>query len=234
MNLVFEQGSLAGQTYPLGRTMVSIGRTGENDLVLPEQPVSRRHAAIQRVPEGWLLTDLGSTNGTYVDGRRIAEPHLLGPGERVTIGDSVFLILENDVPGVSHSDREGGKAGGRSLPLPIVILAAVCAVVLLIGLVLLLVTIFQPGEAPAVPTYEPQAEGLLTALPVPTQMQEVVTSIVPMFSTMLPGFPLGSTATPEPGSSIPGTEISGRPADAIAPAPHPPPSAFSGSRGDRP
>jgi hypothetical protein len=104
-------------------------------------------------------------------------------------------------------------------------------VVLLVGLVLLLVTILQPGEAPAVPTSEAQMDGLLTALPMPTQMQGMMTSIVPMFSTVLPGFPLGSTATPEPGSSISGPEIAGPPADGTAPAPQPPPAALLGSRG---
>lgn len=230
MNLVFEQGGLTGQVHPLERTMICIGRTGENDLVLPEQAVSRRHASIQQVSEGWLLTDLGSTNGTYVDGRRIREPHLLRPGERVAMGDSIFLIQQSAVADDPRAEREGPKGTPRNLPRPVLILGAVCLVVLLVGLVLLLVTIFQPGEAPAVPTSETQMDGLLTALPIPTQMQDMVTSIVPMFSTVLPGFPLGSTATPEPGSSISGPEIAGPPADGTPPAPQPRPAARSGSR----
>ena len=230
MNLVFEQGGLTGQVYPLERTMICIGRTGENDLVLPEQAVSRHHASIQRVSEGWLLTDLGSTNGTYVDGQRIREPHLLRPGERVAMGDSIFLIHESGVPDAPRAEREGRLGAARSLPRPVLILGAVCLVVLLVGLVLLLVTIVQPGEAPAVPTSETQMDGLLTSLPIPTQMQDLVTSIVPMFSTVLPGFPLGSTATPEPGSSISGPEIAGPPADGTPPAPQPRPAAQEGSR----
>jgi len=222
MNLVFEQGGLAGQVYPLERTMIYIGRTGENDLVLPEQAVSRRHASIQQVSQGWLLTDLGSTNGSYVDGQRIQEPHLLRPGERVAMGDSIFLIQQSGVTGAHRAEQEGRKGAPRSLPRPVLILGAVCLVVLLVGLVLLLVTIFQPEEAPPVATPEGQMDGLLTALPVPTQMQDMMTSIVPMFSTVLPGFPLGPTATLEPGSSISGPEIAAASADG--------PAALSGSR----
>ncbi|MFC2030230.1 FHA domain-containing protein [Chloroflexota bacterium] len=228
MNLVFEQGGLAGQVFPLERSMICIGRTGDNDLTLPEHGVSRRHASIRRVSQGWLLTDLGSTNGTYVEGRRIGEAHLLQPGERVAIGSSVFLVQQaTEEPAPPGAGRQGGTA--RLSPV-VMAVGAICLVLLLIGLVLLLVTVLQPEEAAPVPTHQPQMEGLFTALPVPTQMQDMMTSIVPMFSTVLPGFPVGSTATPEPGSSIPGTEILGRQADATPSAPHPAPPALSGSR----
>jgi pSer/pThr/pTyr-binding forkhead associated (FHA) protein len=228
MNLVFEQGVLAGQDLPLEGSMISIGRTGDNDLALPEHGVSRRHASIRRVSQGWLLADLGSTNGTYVDGRRIGGAHLLQPGERVAIGSSVFLVQQAaEEPAPPGAGRQGGRAG---LSPVVMVVGAICLVVLLIGLVLLLVNVLQPEEVAPVPTHEPQMEGPMTALPVPTQMQGMMTSVVPMFSTVLPGFPVGSTATTEPGSSIPGTEISSRQADATPPAPHPAPSALSGSR----
>ena len=73
---------------------MTLGRDGENGIVLADPSVSGRHAAIVRARDGWRLTDLGSTNGTLVNGASIdGRGASLGGGEQVALG-SVVLRFE--------------------------------------------------------------------------------------------------------------------------------------------
>ena len=67
-------GSSPRREYPLDKATVSIGSHPSNDVVLDDTTVSRRHATITRRPAGFELTDLDSTNGTFVNGRRLQKP----------------------------------------------------------------------------------------------------------------------------------------------------------------
>ncbi len=78
---------------PLGIEPVTIGRDPDNDLVLDDRRVSRRHAEIRLRLGRYTLYDLQSTNGTFVNGRRVAEV-VLGDGDRVVIGGSELLIQQ--------------------------------------------------------------------------------------------------------------------------------------------
>jgi pSer/pThr/pTyr-binding forkhead associated (FHA) protein len=88
--LFIEQAPSEGAQYPLepGST---IGREG-CDIVLSDPDVSRRHAAIQVVGTEVSIEDLGSTNGTYVNGQRIDSRHRLGDGDEVQIGSVVLRL----------------------------------------------------------------------------------------------------------------------------------------------
>ena len=68
------------------KTSLLIGRNAQADISLPAPVVSWHHARLDRTPQGHVLTDLSSTNGTFVNGQRLAHPHLLQPGEVVQIG----------------------------------------------------------------------------------------------------------------------------------------------------
>jgi hypothetical protein len=84
---------LPGLTFPAGsRTSFTIGRDPGCDLVLADISVSRRHAGLDRVVSGWVLTDLGSTNGTRLNGWRIREPVPVRAGDRVTFGVVTFKL----------------------------------------------------------------------------------------------------------------------------------------------
>ena len=68
-----------------------IGRTPENQIRIYKPAVSRRHAQITETDAGWMLRDLSSENGTYVNGQRITE-RLLADGDRVQFGTSRFVV----------------------------------------------------------------------------------------------------------------------------------------------
>lgn len=73
------------------RAPVTIGRLSTNDVVLADPNVSRRHAELRREDTGWLLVDLGSTNGTLVNGK-LAKEHALGDGDRIAFGTSELVF----------------------------------------------------------------------------------------------------------------------------------------------
>ena len=75
------------------RDTVSIGRSRSCDLRLPGGDASRKHAEITGGPDGFTITDLGSTNGTYVNDRRV-QTHLLQPGDRIEIGNSMITFCQ--------------------------------------------------------------------------------------------------------------------------------------------
>ena len=89
----------------LGPEEVRIGRGSENEVVLPDFSVSRRHAAIRREPEGWVVADLMSTNGIQVN-RIQTKRALLRPGDKVKVG-----IFELELEEVTEP-----AAGGLNLP----------------------------------------------------------------------------------------------------------------------
>lgn len=76
---------LNGQLYPLTAEVTVIGRSSETDLPLDDTGVSRRHAEIRRGPHGYELVDLGSTNGSFVNGERVSAMALTD-GSLITIG----------------------------------------------------------------------------------------------------------------------------------------------------
>lgn len=83
--VVIISGEDAGGTYPIKGT-VSFGRAESNTVVLKDAKVSRQHAQIQQQGNEYVLIDLNSSNGTYVNGQRIEE-HVLSNGDEIHIGD---------------------------------------------------------------------------------------------------------------------------------------------------
>ena len=71
--------------FDLGGPLISIGRGAENDLILDDVQVSRHHAQLKLHQGAYSLTDMGSTNGSYVNGQRITEI-ALGPGDIIEVG----------------------------------------------------------------------------------------------------------------------------------------------------
>jgi hypothetical protein len=83
--------------HPGGQTLAltgkfSIGRERDNDLYLDDKKLSRHHAVIEAAGKGWQVRDLGSTNGTGVNGQRISAPLMLKVGDVIELGDSRLTL----------------------------------------------------------------------------------------------------------------------------------------------
>jgi hypothetical protein len=85
---LLENGT-AVQSFELDKDVATIGRLKESDIVLSDPGASRRHAEVRRTADGYVLVDLGSTNGTMVNERSVSEQPL-SEGDRITIGRTVL------------------------------------------------------------------------------------------------------------------------------------------------
>jgi hypothetical protein len=83
-NLVFE---LDGDSY-------TIGREAGTEIVIEDPQVSRRHATLTRQGTSYLIEDIGSTNGTYVNGKRVTAPMLLSNGDMIGLADTIVLAVQ--------------------------------------------------------------------------------------------------------------------------------------------
>ena len=86
------RGQASRASVSLDRPVITIGRDPASDLVLEDDLVSRQHAQIRQEPEGPVIHDLNSTNGTFVNGERIDRPHPLRPGDIISMGDMELVF----------------------------------------------------------------------------------------------------------------------------------------------
>ncbi|PIR18200.1 MAG: Fis family transcriptional regulator [Deltaproteobacteria bacterium CG11_big_fil_rev_8_21_14_0_20_49_13] len=95
-----------GKKYSLVKPITKIGKKENNDLVLADTTVSRTHLALEYSSDNFLLRDMDSTNGSYVNGTRVKESYLV-PGDRIKIGNTTleFVAFEEKVK-IEPSDKE--------------------------------------------------------------------------------------------------------------------------------
>jgi transcriptional regulator with GAF, ATPase, and Fis domain len=96
--LVILSGPMCGDAVALSADGTTIGRDTGSQLSIPDHLMSRRHCTVEAAPGGFTLRDLGSANGTYVNGIPIRE-RVLAHGDRIRAGDSMFLFLEAEPAG---------------------------------------------------------------------------------------------------------------------------------------
>ncbi len=82
------EGSCAGTTYPIHNDLM-IGRSDSNDITIKEPKISRQHAALKQTATGWIIRDLRSSNGVFVNDQKVSESKL-NDGDTIRIGDSVL------------------------------------------------------------------------------------------------------------------------------------------------
>ena len=92
-NFLVRAGALKGQRLIVKTPVVNIGRADYNDIVFPDESVSTTHAKLQRREGVWVLVDLDSTNGTFIDGDQVKGEAPLAPGASVRFGD-VSTVFE--------------------------------------------------------------------------------------------------------------------------------------------
>jgi len=92
--LVLKAGGEVGTVYPLETDEVYVGRDEANDIVIHDAEVSRRHARLRRQGNSFVIEDMGSTNGTFIGGKRISTPFLLRSGAEIGLGPDVVLVFE--------------------------------------------------------------------------------------------------------------------------------------------
>lgn len=93
--LVMRSGPSVGKVYPLDKNEVYLGRDLNNDIVINDPEISRRHSRLFLQGNSYVLEDMGSTNGTFVNGQRLMGPHVLRPGDVVTFGERLSLVFES-------------------------------------------------------------------------------------------------------------------------------------------
>lgn len=108
---VMRSGPTVGRTFPLEGEEIFIGRDTSNRISINDAEVSRKHARLVWQGEFYLLEDLGSTNGTFVNGQRLTGSVALKPGDLVALGENVVLMVETEFdPDATRLSARTGKA----------------------------------------------------------------------------------------------------------------------------
>jgi pSer/pThr/pTyr-binding forkhead associated (FHA) protein len=91
---VVHSGPNTGKVYPLEAPEIIIGRDASNVIAINDAEVSRKHAKLSLQNSVYEIQDLGSTNGTFINGQRITGSQELKPGDTVTLGENIVLMYE--------------------------------------------------------------------------------------------------------------------------------------------
>lgn len=171
--IVTEKGGTP-QRHEFDKDEVTIGRVPGNDIVLPKGNVSKRHSRVIRQDGRFFVVDLKSTNGTYLNGRRITTPSPLRPGDKIYIGDFVLMLDLGDeghaVAGPPAGMEEMSEPPGPEFAAP-----------------------SDPGMS-AVPAPEPSA-----VEPLPLDEEPPESSPPPPLAAPSPGRPMGVPVAPSAG-----------------------------------
>jgi len=114
--LVVRQGPQAGMSFPLSGNQVVIGREEGMDIALQDPESSRRHALISWRGGQFVIEDLGSTNGSFVNGVQITAPQVLNPGDSIGIGQTALVFhtsetqMEAQIPSYQAPAHESPPA----------------------------------------------------------------------------------------------------------------------------
>ena len=130
--LMVSTGEGAGTVFPVMNARVTVGRSLDAEICIEEQAISNEHAELAETPAGFTLRDLGSTNGTYVNGQRLVAPVVLAGGDTICMGSTTFTFvtresglpkgtvrLQNPNPELPlEPERRRAPAGGALAALP--------------------------------------------------------------------------------------------------------------------
>ena len=93
--------------FPLETDRTTVGKAAENDISLADDPTaSHLHAVLERFAAGWCVTDLGSSNGTWVNGERIWSSHRLRNGDEIRVGQTRLIFRDSISAGGAETEAE--------------------------------------------------------------------------------------------------------------------------------
>lgn len=104
--LIVRRGPQPNQIYELTKAIATIGRDITNDIVINDPEVSRHHLRLTQGGSGYTVEDLGSTNGTFVNGQRLTGARPLMPGDMLGLGETVTLAYESVGAGLPAEPRQ--------------------------------------------------------------------------------------------------------------------------------
>ena len=213
--LTVSRGPSSGRSFDIGAAPVTIGRQTQCDIQIEDTWMSRRHARLAWTGTGYIVEDLGSTNGTFVNGQRVSGPHALRSGDRLQLGDQVEFAFEVRVPaGIapSHGGKPGSPEARASRAEPkrrktwvwVSVIAGLLVALIAAGAVYILLSDNeqQAAEPPTVQAAVPQAAtetptATATAAPTATPTPTATAT-----ATSTPRPTLTSTWTPTPTPSL--------------------------------
>lgn len=114
--LVMKSAPYPEKEFPLVKDEMIVGRDTTSDIVISDAEISRRHARLYKLGEAYMIEDLGSTNGSFVNGQRLTGPHALQPGETVRFGENIMLVFE--APMAAYDPNATMVSGGSAFPMP--------------------------------------------------------------------------------------------------------------------
>ena len=116
---VMRSGPTPGVTFPLEGDQLIIGRDASNSVAINDAEISRKHSRLSFQGGKYVLEDLGSTNGTFVNGQRLAGPVVLKPGDVVSLGEQIVLMYDaiNIDPGATVMSSR--KSVNAATPPPV-------------------------------------------------------------------------------------------------------------------
>ena len=111
--LTMRSGPNPGTVYALEGDQIGIGRDSSNEIAVNDAEVSRRHSRLSFQGGKYVLEDMGSTNGTFVNGQRLTGPRVLKSGEVVSLGEQIVFVYE-----AVESDPGATVVSTRNMPEP--------------------------------------------------------------------------------------------------------------------
>lgn len=182
--LTVGQGPGAGSTHPLHGQTFTVGRTPDNSLTINDDMISRHHARFTWQGNGYILEDLGSVNGTYVNGARLTSPAPLSAGDAIGLGpDVVFTYGGQYAAGAAAATRvaAGGAAAaqpyyapaaatetGQGRPGWVAVALAIILLAVAVAAVVMLWLVFRQPSEPDVAAATSTQSAMLTTAPTYT------------------------------------------------------------------